>query len=65
MKHAKRLIILPHDVSAITGKGIRHSQRLLRTIRDAYGKAPHQVVSVREFAEYVGLDVEEVKQVMR
>lgn len=60
----KRLIILPHDVSRITGKGIRQSQRVLQVIRDAHGKAPHQAVSIREFAEYIGLEVEEVEKVV-
>lgn len=60
----KRLIILPHDVSIITGKSNRTSQRLLQHVHCALGKQPHQPVSVAEFAEYMGLDVEEVRRVL-
>jgi len=57
----KRLIILPHDVSIITGKSKRQAQRLLKHIHVALAKEPHQPVSVVEFADYMGLDVEEVR----
>ncbi|MFB2120794.1 hypothetical protein [Parapedobacter sp. 2B3] len=60
----KRLIILPHDVSIITGKSNRQAQRLLKVVHCALGKLPHQPVSVVEFADYMGLDVEEVKRVV-
>ncbi len=65
MKKTKRLIILPHDVCAITGKSKRQAQRLLQTIRDAHGKAPHQAVSVKEFAAYLGLDPDDVEPLLR
>ncbi|MFC7526115.1 hypothetical protein ACFQRK_19275 [Parapedobacter sp. GCM10030251] len=60
----QRLIILPHDVSMVTGKSIRASQRLLKDIHFALGKLPHQPVSVREFADYMGLKAEEVERVI-
>jgi hypothetical protein len=60
----KRLIILPHDVSIITGKSIRASQRLLKDIHFVLGKLPHQPVSVPEFADYMGLEAEEVERVV-
>ena len=58
-----RLYIYPKDVTIITGKGIRHAQRLLRTVHTALGKKSYQSVTIREFAEYMGLDVEAVKAV--
>ncbi len=64
MKKPKRLIIQPHDVCVIMGKSKRQAQRLLQTIRDALGKAPHQPVSVKEFAEYMALDLEDVEGVV-
>jgi len=60
----KRLIIMPHDVSIITGKSIRQAQRLLKDIHFALGKLPHQPVSIQEFADYMGLKVEEVERVV-
>lgn len=64
MNPKKRLIILPHDVSIITGKGIRQAQRLLKIIHAALGKMPHQPVSIKEFADYMGLDVRDVERVI-
>lgn len=62
MNH-NRLYIYPKDVSIITGKGIRHAQRLLRTVHNALKKKPHQPVTIPEFAEYMGLDVELVSTI--
>ena len=60
----KRLVILPQDICIITGKSIRASQRLLKDIHFALGKLPHQPVSITEFADYMGLEVEEVERVV-
>ncbi|MDM8175897.1 MULTISPECIES: hypothetical protein [Olivibacter] len=57
-----RLYIYPKDVTIITGKGIRHAQRLLRTVHVALGKRPHQPVTFPEFARYMGLDEQAVRE---
>jgi len=57
-----RLVIYPKDVTIITGKGDRHAQKLLRTIHAALGKEEHQLVSMDDFADYMGLDPEMVRQ---
>jgi len=57
-----RLCIYPKDITLITGKGIRHAQKLLRTIRTALDKEAHQAVSIADFAAYMGLDEEDVAQ---
>ncbi|RYE52954.1 MAG: hypothetical protein EOP48_15385 [Sphingobacteriales bacterium] len=60
-----RLCIYPKDVSIITGKGQRWSQRLLKAIRYAFNKDDHQLVSVKEFAEYTGIDLQLVMSVCK
>ncbi|GAA4790927.1 hypothetical protein GCM10023231_18550 [Olivibacter ginsenosidimutans] len=57
-----RLFIYPKDVTIITGKGLRHAQKLLRDIHAALGKKEHQQVSIEDFAHYQGLDVEAVRE---
>ncbi|MEH6306171.1 hypothetical protein RYH73_10990 [Olivibacter sp. CPCC 100613] len=58
----KRIVIYAQDVSNLTGKSIRQAQRLLKDIRFVLGKEIHQPVTVKEFADYMGIEVEEVEQ---
>lgn len=51
-----RLCIYPKDISIITGKGQRWSQRLLKNIKFVLKKEEHQLVTQKEFAEYMGID---------
>lgn len=55
-----RVIIYPKDVALITGRSERHGRKLLAMVRERLGKNRDQVVTVREFCEYMGLTVEEV-----
>jgi hypothetical protein len=47
----------------LTGKSIRHAQKLMQTIKDAQNKRKDQFITIEEFAHYSGIDVELVKQV--
>ncbi|TKS57412.1 hypothetical protein [Mesohalobacter halotolerans] len=60
----KRICIYPKDVAIITGKTERYGRSLLKRIRERLNKEKHQVVSVSEFCDYIGLDEEEVRRVM-
>ncbi|MFN0292546.1 hypothetical protein [Pedobacter helvus] len=53
-----RLCIYAKDISIITGKGIRSSQKLLKEIKTKLNKQSHQYVSLKEFAEYTGIEFE-------
>ncbi|RZK53670.1 MAG: hypothetical protein EOO91_17240 [Pedobacter sp.] len=53
-----RLCIYAKDVSIITGKGQRWSQRLLKNIKFALNKNEQQFVTVKEFAEYMGIELD-------
>jgi hypothetical protein len=56
----KRICIYPKDIAIITGKTERYGRSLLNRIRKHFSKEPHQVVSISEFCDYMGLNKEEV-----
>jgi hypothetical protein len=60
MKRKKLLCIYPKDVSKITGRTVRSSRDLLYRLRKRLHKKRHQVISIDEFCEYIGLKPEEV-----
>lgn len=60
-----RLCIYPKDVSIITGKGQRWSQRLLKNIKFALNKGEHQLVTIKEFADYMGIDIQLIAAVCK
>ena len=49
----------------ITGKDIRPCQRLLRKIREYYGKPKHGSVSAKEYCAYSSLDIDEVSKYLK
>ena len=55
-----RIIIYPKDVQRITGKSDRYGRMLLKKIRQQFFKEPHQFVSVDEFCQFTGLELEKV-----
>lgn len=58
----KRLVIYPKDVVQLTGRSERYSQKLLIKIKETFKKAPHQFVTLDEFAEFAGIPKDEVKK---
>ena len=58
----QRLCIYPKDVQLITGRTERYGCKLLTEIKKKLNKTEHQFVSIDEFCNYTGLDVEQVKQ---
>jgi transposase-like protein len=59
---AQRLVIHTNDITKILGINIRTAQRLLQTIREELGRKKKDYVSIKEFADYVHLGEDEVKQ---
>ncbi|REG87718.1 hypothetical protein [Winogradskyella sediminis] len=56
----KQLCIYPKEVATITGKSQTTAQTLVRTIKDALEKEKHQVLTIREFCDYMGIPFEDV-----
>lgn len=56
----RRICIYPKDIARITGKSYRQSLRIYNTIKRIRGKQPHQLLSMEEVCEYLGLEVNKV-----
>jgi len=61
MRTAKRICIYPKDIQRITGKSERHARNLLSKIREYLEKEPHQFITINEFADYYGLNQNQVE----
>ncbi|WP_312190357.1 hypothetical protein [Sphingobacterium sp.] len=57
----QRVCIYAKDVSILLGKSYKQAVRILRTIKDAYGKQLNQYITVEEFSAYTGIDVETIR----
>lgn len=64
INNMKRVVIYPKDIMIITGKSERYSRYLIQRIKKHLGKEDHQVVSISEFCEYMGLDFGEVESIL-
>ncbi|WP_026970221.1 hypothetical protein [Algoriphagus terrigena] len=57
-----RIVIYPKDVVQLTGRSERYSQKLINKIKETLKKAPHQFVTLDEFAEFVGIPKDDLKK---
>ncbi|QNS41714.1 hypothetical protein H0S70_01590 [Chryseobacterium manosquense] len=64
-KPPQRLCIYPKDIVRITGKSERFSRDLIQRIRLKLGKEEHHFITIEEFCNYVGLQEEKVKELIR
>jgi hypothetical protein len=60
-----RLCIYPKDIQIITGKSDRYGRYLIKRIKEHFNKEPHQVVTVDEFCQYLGLQLDVVVKQLR
>lgn len=61
----KRVVIYPKDIMQIAGKSERYSREILRKIKTLHNKQKHQLVSLQEFCNFIGLNTDEVEQKLR
>lgn len=57
-----RICIYPKDIQRITGRSERYGRKLLQECKVQLGKQEHQLVSVEEFAQFIGLPAERIKE---
>ncbi len=57
-----RLVLYPKDVARILGISVRSARIKCKCVKLKYGKTQEQLLSVKEFAEYYGLDVNDVEK---
>lgn len=60
-----RLCIYPKDVMVITGRSDRYGRNLIKKIKEHFKKQQHQVVSIQEFCQYMGLQQDVVARQLR
>ena len=60
----KRLVIHTKDVMIVTGKSERYSRYLIKKIKEEIGKQEHKYLTIREFSEYLGLNPDEVEEIL-
>lgn len=64
MKKSPRLVIYPTDIATLTDRSIRHSRETLELIRRRKGKDKEQPITVHDLAEFMGLDVEVIRDAL-
>ena len=57
-----RACIYPKDIQCITGRTERYGRKLLKEIKLYLGKEPHQFITINEFAEYTGIEVDIINE---
>ena len=61
----ERICIYPKDVQVVTGKSERWGRDVIKRIKKQFSKEEHQLVTVDEFCNYMGLDSISVKELLR
>ena len=62
MMNRNIICIYAKDIQLITGRSERYGRKLLQTIRETLDKEPHQFVTIHEFSEYSGIELEVIEQ---
>ena len=60
-----RLCIYPKDIQRITGKSDRYGRYIIKKIKDHFSKEQHQLVTIDEFCQYMGLQYDAVIKEIR
>ena len=61
----KRICIYPKDIQIITGKSERYGRSVIKLIKEHLNKEKHQLVTIDEFCEYMGLEVNKVESFIK
>ncbi len=57
----KRICIYPKDVQVVTGKSERYGRTIIKTIKEHLNKETHQLVTIDEFFDFMGLEISKVQ----
>ena len=60
-----RACIYPKDIQCITGRSERYGRKLLNTIKEYFGKKPHQFITSEEFSEFSGIKLEIIQDYLQ
>lgn len=56
----KRLTITPEEISVLTARSISYSRGVIQQIKKDLNKTKHQLVTIKEFTDYIGFEYDEV-----
>jgi len=59
-KAMKKVIITTGDVQNVVGIGERQARNVIAKIREYYDKERHQLITVKEFCDYYGVQYEDI-----
>ncbi len=65
IKMPTRIVIYAKDIITITGKSASTARRMMTAIRKKSGKPDHSFVTLFDFCEFTGLDVDNVTAFLR
>jgi hypothetical protein len=60
-----RICIYPKDIQRITGRSERYGRKLLQECKKQLGKQEYQLVSIDEFANFIGLPSEKIQEYIK
>lgn len=60
-----RICIYPKDIQRITGKSERQCRNIVANIKIQLNKEKHQVVTLQEFCDYMGIQMDHVAQFIK
>ena len=61
-RESKRICVHPKDVAEITGFSEGYCRKLLRKIKAHYQKLEHQLITIMELCEFLGLPEDTVRR---
>ncbi len=61
---AKRVCIYPKDVQILTGKSERSARKIIARLKLIHSKEKHQLVTIKELCDYLGLEEMEVRKLL-
>lgn len=56
----RRIILTVKDIQLITGKSYKTAQRTMIHLRDVLGKSRSNKVTIKEYAQYNAIDIEDI-----
>jgi len=59
-----RIVIYPSDIIILTNKSESYARKEIQKLKKALNKKPHQKVTIKEYCDYYGFNLEEVLSVL-
>lgn len=56
----KVIVITPEQISELTSRSLSYSRGIIQKIKLELNKERHQLVTIKEFADYMGFEYDEI-----